>query len=194
MEELILTADRNLFLFLNGLHLPWLDGIMYIATGLWWWAPLYILVIYLVIRLFGKRSWIIAVAASLLITLSDQSANLSKSSVKRLRPTHDPSMQDKVHTVRGYKGGLYSYYSGHATNTFAFAVFISLLLRKRYRWIPGLLLTWAAIMSYSRIYLGVHYPADILTGAAVGSLMGWLFALIVWELPGRIVVRNPRDH
>jgi undecaprenyl-diphosphatase len=111
-----------------------------------------------------------------MIVVSDQLCNFAKYSVMRLRPTHDPHLQDLVHTVNGYKGGMYSFYSGHASNSFTVAFFIISILKEKRHYIFPVALSYAIITSYSRIYLGVHYPADILTGAVIGILLGTLFA------------------
>ena len=183
MPEWILQIDEALFLFLNGWHVPFLDTFFYYATKPVCWIPLYLLLIYLVIRLFRWKSIIVILGVALLITASDQSANFSKYQVKRLRPTHEPHLMEQVHVVHEYRGGQYSFFSAHASTNFAIAIYPILLMRRRYRWITPVLLGDASIMAYSRIYLGVHYPGDILVGGLYGSLLGIVFALfITWIL------------
>jgi undecaprenyl-diphosphatase len=96
----------------------------------------------------------------------------------RLRPTHDPELQDIVHTVNNYKGGLYGFASSHAANTFGVAMFLWLLLKPKYPWVVFLFL-WATLVTYTRIYLGVHFPGDIVVGGLIGIGFGWMGTLLV---------------
>ncbi|MBW8051774.1 MAG: phosphatase PAP2 family protein [Cytophagales bacterium] len=133
-----------------------------------------------------KESWLIILAIILLITASDLfSSSLIKPLVQRLRPCHNLVLHDLVHVVVGC-GGQYGFFSSHASNTFSLAVFLWLITRNTWRmelgaWSYALcamryaLLLWATLVSYSRIYVGVHYPGDIITGALVGSLFAYLF-------------------
>ena len=113
------------------------------------------------------------VLAAVMILVSDQLSNLAKETFQRLRPSHEPGLM--VHLVNAYKGGLYGFYSGHATNNFSIAVFLIVLAGKRFKWVWMVALPWALLMSYTRIYLGVHFPGDILAGAIMGSLIGYFF-------------------
>jgi undecaprenyl-diphosphatase len=176
--NMLAGIDQHLFLILNGLHSPFFDTVMFWATKPVAWTPFFILLIVLVIRVYRwKILWVLLFTAAV-VTVSDQLARLAKYSAERPRPTHEIALQAQVHTVNGYTGGQFGFYSGHASSTFAVAIFLSLILRRRYRWIPPVVLAWAAIMSYSRIYLGVHYPGDILAGMAVGLLLGWLAGIL----------------
>ena len=170
------SIDQSLFLALNSAHSPFFDHFFYYATRPIVWLPLYLALLVLVIREFRWKTLIVVLTAAILITASDQLANLVKAGSGRLRPSHEPRLEQQVHTVNGYTGGKLGFYSNHASNNFAFALFLILLLRRRYRWLTAVLLLYALIMSYSRIYLGVHYPGDILAGAAIGCLLGCLFA------------------
>ena len=115
----------------------------------------------------------VVILAAVMILVSDQLANLFKDTFQRLRPSHEPGLM--VHLVNAYKGGEYGFYSGHATNNFSIAVFLIVLLWTRFKWIWMMALPDALIISYTRIYLGVHFPGDILAGAIMGSLIGYLF-------------------
>lgn len=169
MEQL-LELDRNLLIHLNSFHTPWLDTVMMWVTLTEAWIPLYLFLIFLVIRVYRKSSWIILLGAALTILFADQvTSHLMKPFFARLRPSHDPSLAGIVHIVDGYRGGMYGFASGHAANTFGVAFFCWSVLRTHYNW-TWLLFFWAAAMTYSRIYLGVHYPGDILVGACVGIL------------------------
>lgn len=173
MLEKLISFDRSLFLGLNGIHAAWLDPVMYWMSDPLLWLPFFIILLYLVIRTFKWKTLTILAAVAVMITVSDQMSNLVKHDVKRLRPSNDPGLSASIHLVKGYRGGEYGYYSAHASNTFAVAVFLIILFQKRYRYIYLFLIGWAALMTYTRIYLGVHYPLDILSGAIIGSLLGW---------------------
>lgn len=161
---------------MNGWHCNVIDPIMYWATQTLVWLPLMLLLLYLTIRTYRLKAILLVLTLILTITIADQSANLAKSSVQRLRPSHEPVLSGKVHIVNGYRGGQYGFYSSHAANTMAIAIFMALLLRSRYRWIAMVLIPWALFMAYTRLYLGVHYPGDLLAGMVAGGVTGWLGA------------------
>ena len=128
-------------------------------------------------RKWGVQSLYVVAGIALCILLADQlSSSLLKPLVARLRPTHNPEISDLIHTVRGYRGGLYGFVSSHAANAFAFAVFTSLVIRNRYYALTIAL--WAVLSAYSRIYLGVHYVGDVVCGAILGVLV----ALVVYRV------------
>ena len=169
--------DTNLFLFLNKAHNSFFDVVMYWASDKLFWLPFYVFLFALVITVFKKKSALILLFIAALITASDQLASgFLKNTVKRLRPSHEAALQSVIHLSKAGTGGPYGFVSSHAANSFALFVFLSLLLPRSYRWLKYVLLFWAVLVSYSRIYNGVHYPGDVVAAALLGSLLGWLFA------------------
>jgi len=173
--ETILEIDKDLLVWINSFHTDWLDPVVLIITKTSFWTPLYLFFIYLIFKKLGQDAWFALAGAALTILLSDQiTSSIMKPFFQRLRPSHDPSIQDMLHFVANakgkiYRGGLYGFASGHAANTFGTATFVWLVLKDRTRWI-ALAFLWAAVMTYTRLYLGVHFPGDILVGALVGVL------------------------
>lgn len=177
MLEAIKSIDENLFLLLNSQHNSFFDPIMWLFSEKLFWGPLYVWFLWLLHKYYPKHYWTVLVAVVLMIAATDQLCNLSKESVMRFRPTHEPHLQPFVHTVNDYTGGMYGFYSGHAANAFAVAFFIIAIAKNRRNYIIPVAITYASLISYSRIYLGVHYPGDIITGALIGTLLGTGFAL-----------------
>ncbi len=182
MQEII-QLDRTIFLALNGLHANWLDPVMYLLTQTWFWLPLYLFVIYFVIKKYGKKSYIPLLFLILAVTISDQTCNLIKNSTERPRPSREITLQDQVHLYQKddgnfYKGGVYGFPSAHASNSMVLAVFILIFIANKRKWIFITAICWSFFLGYTRIYLGVHYPFDVMTGFTLGLIISYpLFRL-----------------
>ncbi len=181
--ETLEAFDVRLFFFINSLHHPWADTFMYLVSDRGFWIPFYLFLLYLVKKHFGwKGLGLVAVCIALLIVYCDTgSVHLFKNVFERYRPCHHEIYGAQVHLYEGKCGGKFGFISSHSANFFGLAMFLSLLFRKIYRlsWIP--IFACAALVGYSRIYLGVHYPADVAVGALYGMSGGLLFAgLFFW--------------
>ncbi|PKA82172.1 undecaprenyl-diphosphatase [Ulvibacter sp. MAR_2010_11] len=175
MIEELLKYDSQLFVFLNSWGNESWDTFWLIVTSKWASIPLYAALLYLVYKHFGiKGTLIIMVTVALMITATDQLANLFKHGIQRPRPCQVESLKSVIRFVA--EGcGRYGYFSAHAASSMATAVFLGLLLKQWYKYLPFLLLFWAVLLGYSRIYVGVHYPLDVITGMCFGGILGWIF-------------------
>lgn len=183
LEEL----DRQLFLYLNQCYHDSLSPFMLWATGDTAWIPFYIIIIILLIWQFRIRAIAVLVVVAITITVADQFASsFMKPTVQRLRPCYEPALAGKVHLVTEGCGGKYGFISSHAANTFALAMLLSMLLfqtrQKNAKLLSMILFSWAFLVSYTRIYVGVHYPADIFGGAIAGMLIAWILVKVAKEL------------
>ncbi|WP_282786892.1 phosphatase PAP2 family protein [Flavobacterium croceum] len=174
MFEKIIALDKQLIVYLNNLGSKNFDWFWLLATKQFNWAPIFIFVFYILYKKLGlkKFGWAIFFIA-LIILFADQTANLFKNSFERVRPCNDLSI---VKNLRIYwdKSGSFSFFSGHATNSMATALFVYLLLKPYYK-NAFLLFLFPLIFAYSRIYLGLHFPLDILTGYLFGAIYGFIF-------------------
>lgn len=180
VSVMLIRLDQQLLLYLNSINSPFWDQVMYAISGKFIWIPLYLaILVYLGIK-YKRRFLVILLFIILGITLADQtSVHLFKNVFQRLRPCHEPALEGLVHLVRGECGGLYGFVSSHATNSFYVALFSLLFIRRR--WFTVSIILWALIVGYSRIYLGVHYPGDVLCGSILGALIGWgVYRLYTW--------------
>lgn len=177
----LIEKDQELLLFLNGLGSSSFDPFWLMITGKWFWIPFYIILLYLLYKRFPVKKLIfILIFIAIGITISDQLAGIFKGGVARLRPCHTDLLIAKMRLV--ICGGQYGFYSAHASNCFFIAGFLSMLMGDKYRFLPYILFFWAALVSYSRIYLGVHFPLDVAYGAAVGFLLSGVFANLVRKI------------
>lgn len=182
--EPLLRLDDSIFLLLNGLNTPYWDSVNMLLTGKWVWVPMYAsLAAALVATRRIKVAAVLVVAVLLMIAITDYGiASLLRPYLGRLRPSHPENpLSVIVHNVDGYRGGTFGFPSCHGANSFALAMFMALTARRQlFGWF---IFIWAAIHSYTRLYLGVHYPGDLLVGALLGVLIGWG----MWALSGKVL-------
>lgn len=176
MLEQLLQWDTELFLLINkdGGN-AFFDWLMPVLRNKFTWIPLYIIILIAFYKLYNLKNtfFILVFTAAMVVVGNTLLADTAKHSFKRLRPCQEESLKEKM-VERVGCGGMYGYFSAHATNHFALALLFSLLLKKRFRWATFALLFWAAAVSYAQVYVGKHYPLDILTGAVVGCLLAYL--------------------
>ena len=171
MEELI-AYDKELFLWLNSLGSASWDGFWNLITNKLTSIPLYAVLLFLIFKKYGGKGTLITIVIiAVLIACTDQLANLFKHGFERPRPCRVEEWKGVIRYV-AERCGRYGYFSGHAANSMAAAVFAGLALQSKYRYLIFLLLFWSVIVGYSRIYLGVHYPGDVLTGWMIGAIIG----------------------
>jgi undecaprenyl-diphosphatase len=188
LEQLI-EWDRAAFLALNGLHDDAWDLVMWYVSQMATWLPIYLLLLYSLYKKYPARNFLYVIGAiAVLLFLTDyMAATFVKQTVQRLRPGHEPALQGLVHHVMDtqghlYKGGSFGFFSNHASNFFGIVTLYLLLMKPVRKWIAISLFVWVLLIVYSRIYLGVHYPGDILVGAAYGMLMAWIISKVFFKI------------
>ncbi|MBN2175834.1 MAG: phosphatase PAP2 family protein [Bacteroidales bacterium] len=188
MLEILNIWDIQLFLFLNGMHNSFWDVVMFWLSNKFIWIPLYLFFIYLLAKFYKKEAIWISLVLIILIAITDQlSVHLFKNIFERLRPCHEPSLEGMVHIVYGKCGGQFGFVSSHASNHFAMAIFLSGFLGKKIRYFTPLIFLWAFIISYSRIYLGVHYPGDVAVGGLFGASVGVLINKVYFTIRKELI-------
>jgi undecaprenyl-diphosphatase len=189
VPERLLEYEREWFLAVNGSNIWWLDPLMLAFASFWAWLPLLLAPLYFLLK--RRREWVPMLICTLLTGVMNLfvTALFFKPLFKRFRPTHHPSFMNDVKTVNDYiASGDYGFISGHSTNAFAFAVMSALIIRKK--WYSTAIFAWAAVMAYSRVYLGAHFITDVIPGMIVGSLIGWL----LYGLYRRIILKRKEIH
>lgn len=177
MIDYLMDIDAEALLAVNGMYSSFQDALWWMVSAKWSSALLVLSLLWILVHKNRRHALLVLAMVALAVLLADQvSSGLIKHLVERLRPTHDPSLENAVHIVNGYRGGMYGFVSSHAANFFAIATLVSFIMR--HRLVVIALYGWGLAQCYSRMYLGVHYPGDILGGIIVGVLAGWL----VWRL------------
>jgi len=193
--EILKTIDTVLFLYLNGLHNAFFDAIMYWLSNKLIWIPMYLLIVFFMIRRYKMRGVLMLLFVVLAITLCDETASgLLKNTVQRLRPSHDPALAGLVHLSKAGPGGLYGFASSHAANVFGLATFIWFVFDEKFKLLKYWLFFWAILVSYSRIYNGVHYPGDVLAGSFIGMAYGYLMAKAYFKTNLYLLNRKQKDE
>ncbi len=190
IEELV-NLDVDLFIYLNNLGSETWDAFWMFYTTKFNWIPFYAVLAYLIFKQVNTKMFILTLLViALMITFTDQVTNLFKKVlVMRLRPCHNEDIDGLFRLVKAYCGGQYGYFSGHASNSMSIAIFTSLMLKSKYKYIPYIMIPWAMAMGYSRIYIGVHYPLDVVSGMLFGMLSGYLFYKLDNYLQSRFRLR-----
>ena len=175
--EALKTLDLNIFFWINGHHTPFLDKIMYLMTRPECWVPFFAVVVFLLFRHYRKQTWWILLCCGISILCTDRTSVMIKNMVQRPRPTHNVELQERVHVHTfadgsEYRGGHYSFPSSHAANSFGVTLLLVYFFRRITRHAWWIFPLWALVFCYTRPYLGVHYPSDILCGALLGLLCG----------------------
>jgi undecaprenyl-diphosphatase len=173
------AIDREAFLAINGAHSHFFDVLMEAASSMVLWFPAYAFFLWVILKRHGDKAllWSLPIIALMILFSDKGSVLLFKETVERLRPCHEPALSGLVHLVYKDCGGQFGFVSSHASNHFAIAVFMISVLDRRPRWAVAALLAWAVLIAYSRVYLGVHYPGDVLVGGLYGATIGSLAAL-----------------
>lgn len=179
MLSKVIEQDQQWSLAINQWAADWADPIMQTVSRVFVWVPLYVVLIGLIVYAYRKTAWIVVLGVILLVGLSDwTSVHWFKDVFMRFRPSHDPLLQESVRLPAG-RGGLYGFISSHASNCFAIAAYVTVALKNRFPIFRyGILFLWAALVAYSRVYLGRHYLGDIFCGCLWGLLLTW----IIWKL------------
>jgi len=180
----IIQLDKDVFLYLNNLGNSSWDEFWKFVSYKFSWIPFYAFLLFLIWKNFGwKKTLVILLLTALMIIAADQLTNLLKDNIKRLRPCFTQDLEGLMRPIGCERSGQYGFTSAHSANHFALAIFLGLIFKSQIKWFIYFLMIWAGVVAYSRIYLGVHFPLDIICGSIIGILFGWLsFKFYNWIL------------
>jgi undecaprenyl-diphosphatase len=185
MQEYLKQIDTHLFLLINQANNGVLDTIMYYASSKFFWIPLYLIILVLIIRKYKKKAVFAIVFFILAVALADlSSVHLFKNVFLRLRPCYEPDLIPIINNIVGC-GGKYGFVSSHAANSFAIAIMTISLLGDKHKFFRWLMPLWGILIIYSRIYLGKHYPADVIVGSILGIVIG---LLVYWAFTKTLIL------
>ncbi len=191
MLEQLVELDKEFFLYLNGLGTPFWDAFWLTYTAKIHWIPFYGLLGYLMYKKLNTKMFVLTlVVIALLISFTDQITNVFKHGIQRFRPCHEPGVQEIMRLVRDTCGGRYGFFSGHSSNSMGLAIFVGLALKNKYKYLIFIMIIWALAMGYSRIYVGAHYPLDVVCGQIFGALSGYMFYRLDRYLQSRFKIAD----
>lgn len=191
MLEQLIQLDQQLFEFLNGAGVSFWDQFMIALSSFWIWVPIVGMISFIFLQPYKKTGVVALIFLIITIALTDIiSAQIIKEVVHRLRPCYEPNMLDKVRLVADSCGGKFGFVSSHASNAFGIATFSILAIRRK--WFVYFIIIWALIVSYSRIYLGVHYPGDILGGMFLGFSIGYI-TFYLYSKTLKVIHKNEKN-
>ncbi len=190
MLDLLQQIDASALCAINGANCPYADSLMWLISSKLAWIPMIAALLWVLFRQGWRKALLVLLAVALTIALADQvSSSIIKPLVQRLRPSHNPAIESSLHIIRDYRGGLYGFVSSHAANAFGVAALMALICRRRS--VAAAFVGWAALVCYSRMYEGVHYPGDILCGAVVGVMAACLVWLVYRKAHTRLLASDP---
>jgi undecaprenyl-diphosphatase len=191
MKSGVNSNDLRLFFLINGHHNTFLDKLMYLFSSTEVWIPVYLFILYTLYKEYRNKSWIFMLSAIMMVIISDKVSTFLKYLMKILRPSHEIYLKPMIHLSKAGPGGLYGYVSSHASNFFSLAIFLIVLLPKKYNGLKIGFLLSAILVAYSRIYNGVHYPLDVARGILLGTAIGLLFAIVLKNnIVNKLEVKN----
>jgi undecaprenyl-diphosphatase len=187
MFEWLKKIDTQLLLTVNSHHSSFFDFIMISASNKLTWIPLYLFLAIILYKKEGPKIWMILLGAAVLILCSDQLSVFIKDHVQRYRPCHTLILQSKLILINGTCGGQFGFVSSHASNSFALASLLFFITKRKLKWLNVVMLSWMLLISYSRVYLGAHYPSDVLGGWITGFILSTILFYFYRKLaPGSI--------